>query len=852
MSRRNPSDRRRDTSRIAAVGNAPSYPGFSMHVFRFSLNIAIAGAASALVAAPALAAEGAGFDEEVVVVAATPSGGPGLDAGKLPFNVQSADADALERSQSVDLTDFMGANLGSVNINSAQNNPLQPDVQYRGYAASPLLGLSQGVAVFQNGARINEPLGDAVNWDLVPESAIHSIQLVGGSNPLFGLNTLGGALSIQMKNGFNFEGHAAEVYGGAWQRVATSVESGANNGTFGYYVNVNYFEEDGWRDRSASDALNVYGSLSYRDADTSADLNLQYGDTDLTGNGAAPVGLLAVDRDAIFTAPDITDNEMTMFTFNGEHAFSEVVRANLNGFYRDNDTHSFNGDGSELALCELGAGEFLVEGLEEDDLEDLGLDGDDVCAGNALGVADVAALEARLNALAGGDEFNLGEAETSGSGVLSDAAINNISRRQQQSYGFDLQFSFDQDLFARANRFIAGVGYFKGEADFDSVTELANLDPLTRSTAGLGVGTFLDEEATHVATSTRTWSAYFLDAFDVTERFTLTLGMRYNDTDVRLRDRSGARPELNGDHGFSRFNPTVGGTFDLTPAHNVYASYSESSRAPTPIELACNEGVFQVAQAFAVARGDDPNDVNFECRLPNAFLADPPLDDVVARTVEFGVRGEWHGIAHRLGYFRTNNQDDIIFQTTGRGTGLFANVDETRREGFESAFAGALGEFDWAIAYSYVRATFEDDFQVLSPNHPLADGNGEISVTAGDRIPGIPDHQFKFSGDYQLPWNLRVGLEVIYNAGQYLRGDESNQLGEIDGYTLVNLRGTYAINPRLELFARVTNLFDADYENFGLLGEDPSEIVPGLADTSPVFLGAGAPRGGWVGLRLRL
>ncbi|MGE0485802.1 MAG: TonB-dependent receptor [Gammaproteobacteria bacterium] len=800
------------------------------------------------------AAEGAGFDEEVLVVATTP-GGRGLEADKLPFNVQSADADAFERSQSVDLTDFLGSNLGSVSINSAQNNPLQPDVQYRGYAASPLLGLSQGVAVFQNGARINEPLGDAVNWDLLPESAIHSIQLVGGSNPLFGLNTLGGALNVQMKNGFNFDGHAAEVYGGAWERVVTNGESGGNNGTFGYYANVSYFDEDGWRDESASDAINLYGSLSYRTAQTIADVGLQYGDSDLTGNGASPVGLLDVDRDGIFTAPDITENEMFMFTFNGEHAFTELVRANVNGFYRENDTDSFNGDGSELTLCELGGGDFLIEELEEDDLEELGLDDDDVCEDNLLGVNDVAALQAALNGLAGGDEFDLDEVEAdelSGTGVLTDDAINNISRRDQESYGFDLQISFDQDLLARGNRFVVGVGYFKGKAGFDSVTELANIDPLTRSTAGLGVGTFLDGEATDVATSTRTWSAYFLDAFDVTDRFTLTLGMRYNDTDVRLRDRSAERPELNGDHSFSRFNPTVGGTFDVTEAHNVYVSYSESSRAPTPIELACNEGVFEVARAFAIARGDDPDDIDFECRLPNAFLADPPLNDVVAKTVELGVRGEWNGIVHRLGYFRTENQDDIIFQTTGRGTGLFANVDETRREGFESAFAGGIGELDWALSYSYVRATFEDDFQVLSPNHPFADGNGEIAVAAGDRMPGIPDHQFKFSSDYQLPWNLRVGLEVIYNSGQFLRGDESNQLDEIDGYTLVNLRGTYTVNQRLEFFARVTNLLDTDYENFGLLGEDPSEIIPGLANASPVFLGAGAPRGGWVGLRLRL
>ena len=221
--------------------------------------------ATVLVISPnAAIAEGAGFDEEVTVVGTTPTNGTGIAINKLPFNVQGADSDALERAQSLDLTDFLSTNLGSVNINSAQNNPLQPDVQYRGFTASPLLGLPMGMSVYQNGVRINEPLGDSVNWDLLPESAIHNITLIGGANPLYGLNTLGGALSVQMKNGFNFEGHQVEFTGGSFNRKLASVESGGNNGQFGYYINVSYFNEDGWRDLSESDATNVYGSLSWR------------------------------------------------------------------------------------------------------------------------------------------------------------------------------------------------------------------------------------------------------------------------------------------------------------------------------------------------------------------------------------------------------------------------------------------------------------------------------------------------------------------------------------------------------------------------------------------------------------
>ena len=831
------------------LNNSPVLLSAIATVFVISSNVALA--------------EGAGFDEEITVVGTTPTNGTGIAIDKLPFNVQGADSDALERAQSLDLTDFLSTNLGSVNINSAQNNPLQPDVQYRGFTASPLLGLPMGMSVYQNGVRINEPLGDAVNWDLLPESAIHNITLIGGANPLYGLNTLGGALSIQMKNGFNFEGHQVEFTGGSFNRKLASVESGGNNGQFGYYINVSYFDEDGWRDLSESDAMNVYGSVSWRGNKSSLDLNMQYGDSELTGNGASPVGLLAIDREAIFTAPDITENDMHMFSLQGTHDFTDTVEFAGTGFYRKNETDSFNGDGSEFVECELDGGEFLIEGIEEDDLEELGFDDDDLCEDNVLGggmliggnpVTDPESLEDALNFLAGEEEFNIDDLtdELSGTGVLEDDAINNISSREQKTYGADGQLTFTQNLFNRGNYFVTGFSYFKGEANFLSVTELSGIDPLTRSTAGLGVGTFVDGAATNIDTETETFSFYFLNALDVTDKLTLTFGGRYNDTDVTLRDQSGERPELNGDHNFSRFNPSVGLTYDATEDLNIFGGYSESMRAPTPIELACNEGVFQVARDFAIARGDDPDDIDFECRLPNAFLADPPLDEVVAKSFEFGVRGQVGPVQHRLGYYHTTNNDDIIFQTTGRSTGLFANVDETLRQGFEAAFTGAFQQLDWSLSYSYVDATFEDDFMALSPAHDFANDDGEIAVSEGDRIPGIPEHQFKLGADYQFPYQVTLGFDLIYNSDQVLRGDESNQLDEIDGYTLVNLRANYNYNDKFSVFVRVNNLFDTEYENFGLLGEEPDEVIDNLNDNRARFLGAGAERGVWAGFRLRI
>ena len=308
--------------------------------------------------------------EEITVIGVTPSrDGAGLPEEKIPYRVQSSSAEDIDRSQSLDISDYLRHNLASVTHNDAQNNPLAAGYTVpRLTPPPPCWALSQGMSVYQNGVRINEPLGDTVNWDLLPESAIHGIDLIGGANPLFGLNTVGGALSVNMKDGFNSDGHSVEVYGGSFERIVTSAESGGNNGSIGYYANVSYFEEDGWRDESPSDAFNLYGSLSYRTDRTRVNLNAQHGNSNLIGNGASPEELLADDRKAIFTAPDVTENDLIMVSLDGSHNFNDKVKLNFNFFYRENDGSSFNGDGSEFGL------EFDDDGLwmlvEEDDDDD--------------------------------------------------------------------------------------------------------------------------------------------------------------------------------------------------------------------------------------------------------------------------------------------------------------------------------------------------------------------------------------------------------------------------------------------------------------------------------------------------
>jgi outer membrane receptor protein involved in Fe transport len=136
-------------------------------------------------AAPApAAAEPADTGAETVVTATTPLHGSRLPRDRVPANVQTVTADAIAARHSLDLADYMLDALGSVSTNQVQQNPLQPDFQYRGFLASPLLGAPQGLSVYIDGVRLNEPFGDTLSWDLIPTEAVRSANLMPGSNPL--------------------------------------------------------------------------------------------------------------------------------------------------------------------------------------------------------------------------------------------------------------------------------------------------------------------------------------------------------------------------------------------------------------------------------------------------------------------------------------------------------------------------------------------------------------------------------------------------------------------------------------------------------------------------------------------
>jgi len=746
--------------------------------------------------APAFAADQVIQTETVEVIGNSPLAGIGIPRLQVPANVQTVSDRQLDEQESLNLPEFMARSLPSVNINEVQGNPFQQDVNYRGFTASPLLGTPQGLSVYLDGVRINEPFGDTVNWDLLPHSAIAGMELMPGSNPLFGLNTLGGALAIRTKSGFSHPGAKVELSGGSFARRNLEVEYGGNNGSLGWYVAADAFAEDGWRDYSKSDAQQFFGKLSHRSAASEADLTLTRAVTKMTGNGLLPESMFASRRDQVFTHPDQTRNDLTQLALSGRYWLGNAQSLSGNLYYRQNTTRTLNGDAN-------------------DEFED----------GPYDGIAN------------------------------QESGAHNRTRTKQQGAGGALQWNLTTDR----QQLTVGGSYDYAKVKFQQTQQIGVIDS-TRGVSELGE----EEEENRLHGSTRTASLFVTDTITLMPTLHLTASARYNMSRVTTFDelnRSG--PNLDGDYSYQKLNPALGLTWQAAPALNVYGGFSQGNRVPTPIELGC---------------ADPAN----PCTLPNSMAADPYLKQVVARTLEAGLRGKLGAdIGWNAGVYRTVSTDDILFVGTSTSAGYFTNFGKTQRQGIELGINGRQRSLEWFANYSYLHATFQSEACLLAENNSsrstaaACTANGqddEILVKKGNRLPGLPEHSFKLGLSWRATDWLRLGGDVQAFSGQYARGNENNRhqsgdatdvfgntrrfegAGKTAGYAILNLNAEAKLGAGWQAFLRVNNVFDKRYATAAALAENPFDGSGHFQTDSgdwrrETFVAPGAPRAAWVGVR---
>jgi outer membrane receptor protein involved in Fe transport len=576
-----------------------------------------------------------------------------------------------------------------------------------------------------------------------------------------------------------------------------------------YFIAGNYFDEDGWRDASPSKVKQIFSKLGWQNETSRLELSYTGADNNMIGNGLVQEELIEdFGRKAINTSPDQTKNTLSFFNLNGSHWLNDSTQLTANTYYRKSKRTTLNGD-------------------INDDFDFVGNGWDAAC-------------------LDGVDDEDAEEAEEACSGAL------NRSSTKQKGYGFNAQLAFNQPIMNKQNQFIVGGGYDESKVKFGQSSEFGQINA-NRGVTPLGLEN--DEAEVDLHGKTKTYSLFATDTLSLNDFVHITLSGRYNHTNVNNKDQDdpyvNPMESLTGNHSFQRFNPAAGLSFTPTKDLTVYGSYNEGMRAPTSMELGCaNPAV--------------------PCKLPNAMAGDPPLEKVVAKTFEAGMRGNLsQDVKWSTAIYRTENHNDIHFIATDatNGMGYFDNVGKTRRQGLDTNLAGRAGKFSWNAGYSYLKATYQTDgIELISEGNSEADDDGQIIVNKGDRLANLPNHAFKMRMQYAMTPNWTIGSNINAFSSVYMRGNENNAhdgtqneegeavlaSGKVKGYTLVNMDTRYKLNNSgWQVFAKASNIFNKKYATGGMLGENwigSNGQFSGEGEGDRMLM-VGAPRAAWVGMR---
>ncbi len=744
----------------------------------------------------------------VYVYPTTPLAGSRIDPDRVPASLNVIDSSQIKQTGSLNVTDALRQYVPGVSINEVSGNPFTPNVEFRGFVGSPVSGTPQGLAVYQNGVRINEAFGDTVNWDLIPTAAIKSVSVV-TNNPAFGLNALGGAVVVEMKDGFNYHGAEIDTMGGSFGRVQSSLQWGKQIDNFATYVALEGLHDDGFRNFSASNIRRFYGDVGAKNDQAEFHLNIGAAQNDFGTSATVPVELLQQYYGSTYTTPQTSNNQVGYLNLTGKVDVTPTWTVEGIAHMRVFDQKTQDGNPTGAQPCTADATLLCY--------------GDGSTPANGLNGAQLA------------NPFDP-------NAVLGE---NDRTTTHTTTGGVSLQATNTDQLFGHNNHFVVGASFDSSVTNFTASAELGTIGPnYVVGPSGIFLGQSGDPVSigpVSLRTTNQYTGLYALDTFDVTKAFAITAGGRFNVANISLQDQLPEQPgvSLNGNDTYTRFNPVIGGTYKITSALTAYAGYSEANRAPTPLELGCA-------------------DPAHPCIVAAFLVSDPPLKQVVSHTVEAGLRGTHDlnigTLGWKLGVYRADNTDDILAipSPVVQGFGYFQNVGSTRRQGIEAEVNLKSNRLQLNASYTLVDARFLDALQVGS-NSPFADANGNVQILPGNQIPAIPRNRVKASVDYAITDAFKVGADALYFSSQYYVGDESNQAPKLPGYSVFNLHTSYQVTKTVQLYARADNIFNNQYATYGTFfdtGSVPNFGNGGNAFTDPRSVSPARPRAFYTGMKV--
>ncbi len=681
---------------------------------------------------------------EIDVISPTPvPGASSIDKDKVPAFVSTVTSEEFEEKKSPAVADAITAHVPAAIAISVDGTDLSPDIYYRGFDTSRISGTAQGLAVYQNGVRINEAFGDSTNLDLISPIAINRVDVY-TNNPIFGLNALGGALNFTMKNGFTYTGGEAQILAGSYGRVYGSLQYGKQIDNYSVYFATDALRDDGYRQFGASNLQRSYLDLGYRTPDSELHAIAAFSRSFLGVQGTTPQVLVDQNYTAVFTTPQTTNNQAGLAQITGRFDLTPTWSLASNFYYRQFDQYHYDGNDANITDCGTQGG----------------------TPGNAC--------------LPAGGTF---------SGSPSDFQFTNhgqpipylgdsfpygttaYTATHTQTFGTQEQLTSQEKILDHDNYFVFGGSADQSYTHFSSTTTLGMLNANLQNVYTGFAGSDVQLETQGNVGFNSVWAhaaatylgVFALDTFNITKELALTAGARYNIANIGLSDASGEEPSINSNSTYTHLNPVIGFTYTASPALTFYGGWSEANRAPTPLESNCS----------------NPQQ---PCLLETNLVSDPPLQQVVSHTWEGGIRGAltlpdgYGALVYKAGIFHVVNTNDIVSEASSiSGQGYYTNVPETQRQGVELGLQYNNGPLSFYANYAHVDATYQFYATFSSPNNPSADANGNIYVKPGDVIPGIPSNLGKLGLTYAVTPQLKLTAETVLVGSQYYVGDDANQ-----------------------------------------------------------------------------
>jgi outer membrane receptor protein involved in Fe transport len=786
--------------------------------------------------------------------------------------------DVLDQEAS-NLADILDHQLGSVSVSNGVGNPYQNDINYRGFSASSVLGAPIGLSVYMDGIRMNQAFGSVVNWDLIPINALSAINVLPGSNAMFGLNTLGGALVVNTKNGKENPGTSMDVLGGSLHRRAIKAQSGwvDSEHDSDFFWSANLDKDDGYRDHSGSQVTQLFGKTRWFDHANSTQIALSgnYSSSILSGTQSLPMDMLT-NNNASYTWPDGGKNQMMLINLKAEHAQDDDHQINANLYFKRVTTDTTNSNAQLDDGCNNADGS-LVTGSKY------------ISISNPYGYKCGAQAPngTALNSITGSAAQALGFARYTSS--INTNLTN--SQTQENTWGTGVQWTNSEKIWDRANNFYVGTNFDFSRINYDQNALLARLvnyqtvvipnmeygftsNGLSASSSNLPnqfTGSNL-LDAVNLSSNTTSLNVFLGDTISANEKLKIAMSGSYNLIEIHQKganqqflnsdggyswtdaisgvtyynpsyvnaykysnsnpgystqngilSAATAGPQINsldGDHSYHRLNPSLGFNYQYSPLGQWFANYSESMRAPSSVELSCA----------------DPNS---PCALPTGFNGDPDLKAIVSHTFEIGARENLDSrTSWNAALYTSRLENDIQFIATSNSYGYFTNVGNTLRKGFEAGISTRLTRLTLAANYGFVDATYASPFTTASG----------LSVLSGNHIPGIPNQTLKLRAAFQPDAQWRLGANLNLVSSQWMHGNENNAdpTGKIPGYAILNLDMHHSLDGNLDAYAVLNNALNKNYSTYGLSG-----IASVYTLATQNFLTPAAPRSLWIGIKYK-